>query len=78
MIFKKLKDFITPILNDLINKAFYEGVKNPRSQKIPKVLQIFKLGSKTLLRNYGPFSLKSNLNEIIELVFYNCLYSFYS
>ena len=77
MIFKKSNIFIFPVLNELINQAFYKGLY-PSSKKVPKVIQIFKSGSKTLLRNYRPNSLISNLNELIEQVVNNCLYNFYS
>ena len=75
-ILKKVNNFISPALSELINQAFYEGVY-PNSLKLAKVIPIFKSGLKTLPGNYRPISLLSNLNKIIEKVIYTRLYSFF-
>ena len=76
-ILKKVNNFISPVLSELINQAFYEGIY-PSSLKLAKVIPIFKSGLKTLPGNYRPISILSNLNKIIEKVIYNRLYSFFS
>ena len=49
-ILKEVNNFISPILSELINQEFYEGVY-PSSLKFAKVLPIFYSGSKTLPGN---------------------------
>ena len=42
-ILKKVNNFISPVLSELINQAFYEGIY-PSSLKLAKVILIFKSG----------------------------------
>ena len=39
-ILKKVNNFISPVLSELINQAFYEGIY-PSSLKLAKVIPIF-------------------------------------
>ena len=58
-ILKKVNNFTFPILSELVNQAFYEGVY-PNSLKLAKVLPVFKSGSKTLPGNYRSISVLPN------------------
>ena len=61
---KLMNSHIAPIISQLINLAFKEGVY-PSCLKLAKVLPIFKSGSKIVPGNYRPISLLSNINKII-------------
>ena len=71
-IFKKVNNFVSPILGKLINQAFSEGVYLS-NLKLVKIIPIFKSGLKTLTENYRPISPLSILNKIIKKVIYNHL-----
>ena len=75
-ILKKVNSFISLVLSEFINQAFYDGIY-PSSLKLAKVIPIFKSGLKTLPGNYRPISLLSYLNEIIEKVIYTQVYNFF-
>ena len=75
-ILKQVNNFISPVLSELINQAFYDGIY-PSSLKLAKVIPIFKSELKTLAGNYRPILLSSSLNKITETIIYNRVYSLF-
>ena len=62
---KDASDVIAPILTDLINKSFTDGVF-PRVWKWAKVIALFKDIVKSLKGNYQPISILPTISKIIE------------
>ena len=63
-----------PIMN-ICNKSFKTGVF-PTKLKISKIIPIHKKGSQTILSNYRPISLLSNISKLLERLMFSRLYNF--
>ena len=75
-IIKSLKDIISPILSDIINKSFETGYF-PKLCKVAKVAPaLLKSGEKTDVHNYRPISILPIMSKIIEKVVHHQLYGF--
>ena len=70
-----LRDDISNPLCKLFNLSFSTG-KHPDLFKISKTIPIFKKGSRTVVSNYRPISLLSNLNKILEKLVHSRMYKF--
>ena len=64
-ILKSFSSIISPVLSDICNLSFREGVF-PDKNKIAKVIPIHKKGLETDVNNYRPISLLSTFSKIIE------------
>ena len=74
-ILKQACDILSKPLTDIGNKMFSSGIY-PDILKLAKVITIHKKESKTLVSNYRPISLLSNINKIFEKLIHKRLYSF--
>jgi hypothetical protein len=74
-LFKDFVHTISPHLSFLFNLSLDYGIV-PNSQKIAKVVPIFKKGDSTLVANYRPISLLNSMAKILEKVIANRLSSF--
>ncbi len=75
---KFIKSISTHVANPisiLINKSIETG-KVPDSQKIAKVIPIYKAKSKDNFSNYRPISLLPTISKILEKVVHKRLYHF--
>ena len=70
-----LKEEISTPLKNIFNLSFRTG-QHPDLLKIAKTIPIFKKGSRSLVCNYRPISLLSNLNKILEKLMFARLYKF--
>ena len=70
-----LKEEISTPLKNIFNLSFRTG-HHPDLLKIAKTIPIFKKGSRSLVCNYRPISLLSNLNKILEKLMFARLYKF--
>ena len=66
---------ITPVLTNIFNRSFQEGVF-PTKLKYAKIVPIFKGGSKLDVSNYRPISLLPIISKVLERLMYNRLISF--
>ena len=69
---KKLKDTLSPILSNLINKTLIEG-KFPDCLKMGKVTPIHKKGPTNIPNNYRPITVLTVFAKILEIVLKNRL-----
>ena len=53
-ILRKVNNFISPVISELTNQAFYKGIYHS-SLKLAKLIPIFKSGLKTLPGTYRPY-----------------------
>lgn len=67
--------FIAPVLSHIINECLLQGIV-PRQFKIAEVCPVHKSGSKTIVNNYRPIALISNIAKIFEKVVWTRLYNF--
>ena len=74
-ILKLLSNDISNQSSEVFNLSFSLGVF-PSILKSSKVIPIFKKESKLKCSNYCPISLLSNIDKILEIIMYNCLYEF--
>lgn len=74
-ILKLAAPFISPLLVFIINKIFTEGVC-PKQFKTADVVPVHKSGSKSLINNYRPIALISNLAKVFEKLLFNRIYNF--
>ena len=74
-ILKLLKYDISQQLSDIFNMFFFIG-QFPSLLKIAKIIPIHKKQSKVDYVNYGPISLLSNIEKIIEKLMYKKLSNF--
>ena len=70
-----LKEEICTPLSNIFNLSFSTG-QHPDLLKIAKTIPVFKKGSRLLVCNYRPISLLSNLNKILEKLFFSRLCKF--
>ena len=63
-----------PIMN-ICNKSFKTGIF-PEKLKISKIIPIHKKKSKTIMANYRPISLLSNISKLIEKLMFSRLYKY--
>lgn len=68
---------IAPILCDILNGCFYQGVF-PNCLKCATVIPIFKSGDTSHVGNYRPISLLPTLSKIYEKALYNRIVKFLS
>lgn len=67
--------FITPALTHIINTAMIEG-KCPQQFKSAVICPVYKDGPKSLVNNYRPIALISNLSKIFEKIIFNRIFKF--
>ena len=70
-----IKYEISKPISWIANICFSNGI-HPDKLKLAKIIPIFKKGSKTIISNYRPISLLSNLNKIFEKLVFSRVYSF--
>jgi hypothetical protein len=75
ILLKISKSILSEPLANIINISFSSGVF-PSSLKLAEVIPVFKKGDKTIVSNYRPISLLSNISKIIERIVRNRLYIF--
>ena len=63
---KKVKSHICPIITEIINKSFKEGLV-PSLMKLSRVVPVFKKGSKSTCSNYRPISILPAISKIMEM-----------
>lgn len=74
-ILKKCSHVITPMLVQIINKAFSSGIY-PDGLKKSRITPIFKDGDKMEPSNYRPISILPSVNKVFELTIKNRLVEF--
>ena len=75
---KMLKDMVVSLsqpIKNICNKSFQSGIF-PDKLKISKVIPIHKKDSKTVMSNYRPISLLSNISKIMEKLMFSRLYKY--
>ena len=73
---KSIKHLVAKPISILINKSIEQG-KVPDSQKIVKVIPIYKAKSKDDFSNYRPISLLPTISKFLEKVIHKKLYHFF-
>ena len=66
-VFKLIADLIAPIISNLINASFKEGIF-PSILKLARIIPIFKKGSREIPSNYRPISTLHFISKIFEKV----------
>ena len=74
-ILSNISNSLSPILSKLINLSFTTGIY-PSKLKEAKVIPVFKKGSPTLVENYRPISLLSNIDKIIQKLMHSRISKF--
>lgn len=74
-ILKILKGELSGPLQTIFNTSFLTGIV-PEKFKMARVIPIFKKGSQTSLNNYGPISLLSVFNKLLEKLMYKQIIDF--
>ena len=74
-IFKQIAGLISPVLANLINISFAQGVF-PDCLKIARVIPIFKSGEKDSILNYRPISTNNFISKVYERAMFNRLTNF--
>ena len=74
-VLKSVKNLISPVLAEIINKSFRTGIF-PKSMKTARVVPVYKSGDETDVSNYRPISILPTLSKVFERTMYNRLVSF--
>ena len=75
--FKHVVTKIAPVISDLINSSFDEGIF-PDVLKTALVVHIFKSGQRDVVLNYRPIATLPFLSKIYERVLFNRLTTFFN
>ena len=68
-------DFITEPLSDLVNRCL-ESSLFPTSEKLSKIVPIYKADERSKMDNYRPISLLPVLSKVFEYVVHELLYNY--
>ena len=74
--FKHVVTKIAPVISDLINSSFDEGIFQDEL-KTARVVPIFKSGQSDVVLNYRPIATLPFLSKIYERVLFNSLTAFF-